>query len=128
MQGKAGTLAGVHRGVPLHVRECKVRFTVAAVGSAKQREKRGVLRNRQELTVAKRPSFGRKIERENADFSNKWIHKSGLGWINAKQRNDKVNAEVGLEIVVRLTAANRSDRVRTELHLRRIRSVRRDSG
>jgi hypothetical protein len=50
-----------------------VRFAVAAVGGAQEREERGVLRNGHELTVAKRPSSGREIEGENADFAEKWV-------------------------------------------------------
>jgi hypothetical protein len=41
---------------------------VAAVGCPQQGEQRLVLVDGQELSVAKRPAFGREVEREDADF------------------------------------------------------------
>src|SRR5271169_2256908 len=73
MERKARTLTRMHRSVFLHVREREIRFTVAAVGGAKQREESGVLRDGHELAVAKRPSSGREIERKDTDFSKKRI-------------------------------------------------------
>src|SRR5262245_40387783 len=112
MERKTGTLTWMHRSVSLHVRKREVRFTVTAVGGAKQREERGGLRNGHQLAVTERPSFGCKIKWENADLSNKRVcHKIlCLRWEDTKERDDEVNAEIGLEIVVRLAASGRRDR------------------
>src|SRR6478609_1477830 len=103
----------MHRSVALHVGKGEIRLAVAAVGRAEQREKSGVLRKRQDLTVAERPPFGGEVEGEDADFSNEWIHgclsSLGLAREDPEQRNDEVDAQVRLEVVVRLAAAHGAD-------------------
>src|SRR5947209_16397437 len=108
MQGKTGALAGMHRRVALHVGKGEIRLAVAAIGRAKQGEQSGILRDRQELPVTERPALRREIEGIDADFGNERIHGvlSGLGREEAEQRDDEVETEIRLEIVVRLAAAN----------------------
>ena len=68
----------------------------------------------------KRPALGGEVEREDADFGYKWIHDFLLDFFRVyvtlmlrlrgedpEQRNDKVHAQVGLEVRVRLAASNR---------------------
>ena len=71
--GQSSALALTDRHATTQVRQRKGGGAIATVGGPQQREERGVLRDGQELAVAKRPSFGREIEGENADFSNKWV-------------------------------------------------------
>src|SRR5882762_2897033 len=101
MEREAGALTGVHRSAALQVGQREGRLAVAAVGGTQQREERGVLREGQELPVAPRPTFRREVEREDADFRDEWIHKiEGLGRAGeyAEQRDDKIDAEIRLEI------------------------------
>ena len=63
----------MHRRSALQIGQREIAFAVAAVGRAEQRKKRGVLRQRQQLTVAPSPAFRRKIKRENSNFCNKWV-------------------------------------------------------
>src|SRR5260370_41196436 len=76
---KSRPLPRMHRRIALHIRQRKSRFAVTTVGRPEQREKSGVLAERQELPVTKRPAFWRKIERKDSDFSDKWIHFPSLG-------------------------------------------------
>jgi hypothetical protein len=73
MQGKTLALAWMHGGVALHIGQREGALAIAAVGGTKQREEGGVLRNRQDLPVTKRPAFGRELERKYSDFSYEWI-------------------------------------------------------
>src|SRR5258708_34220129 len=63
----------MHGGAALEVGQREIGGAVAAVIRTDQREKSGVLRNGQELPVAKRPAPGREISREHSDFRNIWI-------------------------------------------------------
>jgi hypothetical protein len=74
VQRQTGTLTGMHWPIALHIRQRKRRFTVAAVGGAKEGEERGVLRDRQDLPIAKRPALGREVEGKDADFRDEWVH------------------------------------------------------
>jgi hypothetical protein len=55
----------------LHVGQGKGAFAVAPIGGAQKGEKGGVLANGEELAIAKSPTFGSKVERENPDLSYK---------------------------------------------------------
>src|SRR5688500_220065 len=63
----------MHRRSALQIGQREIAFAVAAVGRAEQRKKRGVLRQRQQLTVAPSPASRRKIKREYSNFCNKWV-------------------------------------------------------
>jgi hypothetical protein len=95
----------------LQVGKREVRLAVAAVGGAEQREQRGVLRERQELAVAERPALRREVEREDADLGDEWIISMvfllGRAREDPEQRDDEVDAQVRLEVRVRLAAADR---------------------
>src|SRR4051794_8223455 len=73
MQTQSRSLPRVHRSTPLQIGQGEVALAVPAIGGAEQREERGVLRERKELTVAPSPASGREIEREDADFSDKGV-------------------------------------------------------
>src|ERR1700712_547737 len=60
------------------IRQRKGRFPVTAVKGAEQREQRGVLRNRQQLAVAGRPTRGCKVAGENPDFGDEWVRHDNL--------------------------------------------------
>ncbi len=109
----------LHRRIALHVGQPEGALAVAAIGGAEQGEQRGVLRDRHQLAVAEGPSPRRKIEREDADLGHEWIRHGpvlALARINAEQRNDEVDAKVGLHVVVRLVAAD--ERARLVRHRR----------
>src|SRR4051812_35467730 len=110
---EARPLPRVHGSISLHVRQGEVRLAIASIGRPKQGEKRRVLREWKDLTVTERPSLGRKVERENANLCHKRVHVSllGLRREDAKQRNDEVDAEVRLEVVVRLTSTDRANSI-----------------
>src|SRR3569833_1544993 len=74
VQRQSRALARMHRRIALHVRQREVGLAVSAVGRAEQRKKRGVLRQRQNLSVAKGPTHRCEIEWKNPDFSDKRIH------------------------------------------------------
>jgi len=57
----------------LQVWKGKVRCSIAPVKSPKQREERSVLRDRQNLSVAKRPTRGREREPECSNLTNERI-------------------------------------------------------
>ena len=105
---RPGPWPGCIGALALHVRQREVALAVAAIGGAEQREQRGVLRERQDLPVAKRPALGREVEREDADFGDERIHGLllGLAREDAEQRDDEIDAEIGLEVGVRLAAAD----------------------
>src|SRR5205085_2872249 len=65
-----------------------------------------------DLAVTERPALRREVEGKDADLGDEWVHGPllGLAGEDPEQRNDEVDAEVGLEIVVRLTAAVRARR------------------
>src|SRR5262245_15156837 len=76
-------LALMDRGVALHVGEGKIGLPIASVGGAQQRKQCRVLRNRQQLPVAKGPAPRGEVEREDTYFGNEWIGHSRApksGW------------------------------------------------
>src|ERR1700722_6165233 len=68
--GDTREAALVNRNATPQVGECKRVQTVAAIGGANQIEQRGILTDGDQLTVAKRPAYRRKIKAETADFPN----------------------------------------------------------
>ena len=78
---KTRTLTGVHGSRPLQVGEREIRLAIAAISCAEQREESGVLRERQELTVAPCPALGCEIERKDTNFRYEWISH----WINFRR-------------------------------------------
>src|SRR4051794_31547367 len=107
MQGETGPLPWMHRDIPLHIWERKIALAVPTIGGTEQGEERGVLTNRQNLTVTECPAFGCKVERKNSYFSNEWVHVFSLclGRENAEQRDDEVDTQIGLKVIMRLTAS-----------------------
>lgn len=73
VQRQARPLTWVHRKTALQIGQREVGQAVTAVGGSEQREQGRVLRQRQELTIAKRPSLGREVKTNDADFCDKWI-------------------------------------------------------
>ena len=61
----------------LQIRQCKGALAISPVKRPEQREKCCVLRERQELPIAKSPSRWSKVERENANFGDKWVGHGG---------------------------------------------------
>jgi hypothetical protein len=57
----------------LQIRQSGGGTAITAIGGSNQREQGGVLCNRQELPIAKRPAPGSEITGKNFDFSYKWI-------------------------------------------------------
>src|ERR1051326_6330820 len=116
VERKPGALTGMHRRAALQVRQRKGGPTITAIGGAQQRKQGRVLRDGHQLPGAKGPTLGGEVKREDANLSNKWVHilmPSGWRRINAEKRNDKVNAQLGLEVGVGLTSASGSAGVRT---------------
>src|SRR3954453_13071602 len=70
---QAGPVSLMHRRATLQVRQRKIALAVAAIEGAEQREQRRVLRDRQQLSIAPLPAFGREVERKNADFGDEGI-------------------------------------------------------
>ena len=70
-QGDA--IAHVHGRAALQVRQSEVHSAVAAVGGAQNRKQRLVLVDGLQLSVAERPSLGRKIPTDDFDFGQKWL-------------------------------------------------------
>src|SRR6516165_1430773 len=62
----------------LQVWERKRFAAVATICCSQQREHRLVLHDRQELTLTRRPTFGRKVECEEPDLANKSFHRGLL--------------------------------------------------
>ena len=80
---------------------------------AEQREERRVLRDRQELAVAERPARRREVESERCGSRRRMDRtrrSPRLAREDAEQRNDVVDAQERLHVVVRLAAADRRDR------------------
>src|SRR5712691_7416475 len=73
IQREARSLPGLDDGGALYPRQRKSGFAITAIHRAQQAEERRILRYGQQLVVTPRPTFGREVERENADFCNKWI-------------------------------------------------------
>src|SRR6266704_1850189 len=73
VERQAGTLSRMHRRIALHVRKSEIALAVTAICGAEQRKERGVLAERQNLPVTKRPALGRKVEGKNSDLSNKRV-------------------------------------------------------
>jgi hypothetical protein len=63
----------MHWRSTLQIGQRKIAFAVAAVSRAEQGKKRGVLRDRQQLTVAPSPAFRREIKGKDADFRHKRV-------------------------------------------------------
>src|SRR5690348_17328463 len=78
MQRESGALSWMHRRIALHIGQREIGFPVTAIGRAQEREQRGILTERQDLPVAKCPALGSEVKREDANFSNKWIHEEVL--------------------------------------------------
>src|SRR5687767_2526320 len=104
----------MHHGTALEIGQAEIALAIAAVVRAEQGEQCGVLADRHKLAIAERPASRSKVEREDANFSDKWVSHKGsrLRWKYPEQRDDVVNALVGLEVLMRLTAADRRDRLR----------------
>ena len=64
-------VADMHRHASLQIGQREVGLAVAAIGRAQQREQRLVLVDRHQLTVAERPTLGRKIEGHDLDLGEK---------------------------------------------------------
>src|SRR5208282_1280665 len=73
MKREPRSLARMHRRRALQIGEGKIALSVPAVSGAEQREEGGVLTDRHELPVAKRPTGGREVEREDSNFSHEWV-------------------------------------------------------
>jgi hypothetical protein len=69
---ETGALARLRRVPAAQVGEGEVRLAVAAVGRAEQREERGVLRDRQDLSVAEGPALRGEVVGNEADLTEKW--------------------------------------------------------
>src|SRR5262245_6132973 len=79
MKRQPGTLARMHRCIPLKIGQREGRLPIASVRRAEQREERGVLGNRHQLAVAEGPAFRREVEWKDPDLSNKRVgHRSVL--------------------------------------------------
>src|SRR5215510_14413748 len=104
----------MHWGVALHIRKRKGRLAITAIGCSQQREEGCILAYRQELPIAECPTFGRKVEWKNSDFSDKRISHVfspflGLRWENSLKRDTEIKHQIRLHIGVRLAATNVGD-------------------
>src|SRR5207244_184191 len=72
-QAQSLPLTRLHGRISLHVGESKSRLAISSVGRPQQREQCGVLGNRHQLPITKSPALGRKVKREDSDFSYEWI-------------------------------------------------------
>src|SRR6185369_5567876 len=104
----------MHCGVALQIRKRKGRLTITAIGCSQQREEGRILAYRQELPGAECPTFGRKVEWKNSDFSDKRISHVfspflGLRWENSLERDTEIKHQIRLHIVMRLAATNVGD-------------------
>jgi hypothetical protein len=72
-------IANVHRRAASEVGQGKVNPAIASVRRSQEREKRLVLIDRQQLSVAQRPAFRGEDEREHPNFSEKWFSHMFLG-------------------------------------------------
>src|SRR2546423_13266950 len=74
------TLTHVDWGVPAQVRQGEIHAAIAAESRAEKREERLVLVDRQELPVAKRPTFRRENEAHDSYFGKeRFSHVSEVG-------------------------------------------------
>src|SRR5207247_10098661 len=73
MQRQARSLSWVHGRAALQIRQREVALAVAAIGRAEQGKQCGILAQGQELPITECPTFWREVEREDTDFSNKWV-------------------------------------------------------
>ena len=71
------SLAYIGGNATAKVRQAESFLTVAAVGRAEERKERLVLTDRQRLTVAESPAFGREVETHDPDFGKEWF---SHGW------------------------------------------------
>jgi len=65
--------AHMHRHTALEIRQPEGVLPVAAIGRSDQVEENVVLRDRQQLAVAKRPAGRRKVAAEQANLTDKWL-------------------------------------------------------
>src|SRR3954454_375790 len=129
VEREAGPLPGMHRSATLKVRKRERRLSVPSVRRAEEREERRVLAERQQLDVAERPALRREVEREDPDLGDERVgHSVLLRWAreHPEQGDDEVDAEVRLEVRVRLAPAHRRNRVCIEVAGRSVVDVRRD--
>src|SRR5437016_6305927 len=75
-QAQARALARMHWCATLQIGQGEGGLSIAAIGGAKQREQRGVLRDRQNLSVTGCPPGRREVEAKDADLGNKWVRHS----------------------------------------------------
>src|SRR6185369_9771103 len=104
----------MHCGVALQIRKRKGRLTITAIGCSQQREEGRILAYWQELPTAECPTFGRKVEWKNSDFSDKRISHVfspflGLRRENSLERDTEIKHQIRHHIVVRLAATNVGD-------------------
>src|SRR6185295_14989604 len=114
VKGQTRALTRMHGSTSLKVGQRKVTLAVPSVRRSKEREQCRVLAERQELSITPSPAPGCKVERKDADFRHKRIgHGSllGWGWEDSEQRDDKVDAQIRLEVCMRLASACRTDRL-----------------
>ena len=74
IEGEPWPLALADRNAASQVRQRKSGLAVAAIEGAEEREQRRVLRDRQQLAFAERPSDRGEIKRENGDLADKGFH------------------------------------------------------
>src|SRR5438105_9038713 len=67
------TLTHVDRHVPAQVWQREVYTPIAPESRAEKREERLILVDRQELSVAHRPTFRREAEAHDSDFGKEWF-------------------------------------------------------
>src|SRR5437762_14206873 len=100
--GQNETVALVNGNSTSEIRQGKGALPIAAVGGPYQIEKRFVLRDGQQLPFAKHPAGGRKVARENPNFSDVRLgHKFfslGLAWENSLQGDTERQRQERLQI------------------------------
>src|SRR3990172_3432975 len=108
MQRQPGALSRVHWRSALQIGQREVALSVPAVGRAQQREERCVLAQWQQLAVTECPAGRCEVEGIYSNLRDKWICHLFLllGWAreDPEQRDDEAQAQIRLEIVVRLAA------------------------
>ena len=109
--GESRASARVHRYPSPQIGERHVRSTIAAVDGADEREERRILGNGQQLAVAKGPPRGAKFPAKMRISAMKGSDTSWLlsGRERSRQRDDEVDAQERLQIVVGLAAPDRGD-------------------
>lgn len=110
---QAWPLARMHRRAALKIGQCERTEAVAAVGGSEQGKQGGILRNRQDLAVAKRPPCGSKVAGKYSNFGDKRICHISVCLIlsreDSEQGNDKINAQKRLHVCMRLASACGAD-------------------